>query len=76
MGVSRSASMVIAYLMKENLWKLEVAFIHVKKLRSIVYPNLGFQKQLKKYEIRLGLISEEEYKIHFSRKASLISDLR
>jgi len=61
MGVSRSASMVIAYFMKENLWKFEDSYDFVKKQRYIVDPNYGFKKQLKKYEIKLGLSTEEEF---------------
>jgi protein-tyrosine phosphatase len=71
MGVSRSASMVIAYFMKENLWKFEDAYNFVKKQRSIVYPNYGFQKQLKKYEIKLGLLTEEEFLTFLNQRPNI-----
>lgn len=49
-GVSRSASIVIAYLMKlKNLSFLE-AYQHVKKYRNIIDPNEGFCDQLVNYE--------------------------
>ncbi|KAL1768673.1 phosphatase Slingshot-like 1 [Sigmodon hispidus] len=50
MGVSRSASTVIAYAMKEFGWPLEKAFNYVKQKRSITRPNAGFMRQLSEYE--------------------------
>ncbi|XP_029108416.1 protein phosphatase Slingshot homolog 1-like [Scleropages formosus] len=50
MGVSRSASTVIAYAMKEYGWSLEKAYGFVKQKRSIACPNAGFMKQLTEYE--------------------------
>lgn len=49
MGKSRSATVVIAYLMqKHNISPLE-ALSHVRQARSIVEPNEGFWKQLELY---------------------------
>lgn len=60
MGVSRSASTVIAYAMKQQYWTLEVALNYVRDRRSIVKPNEGFMKQLQTYSgilsARLGLV--------------------
>ncbi|XP_033846256.1 protein phosphatase Slingshot homolog 1 [Periophthalmus magnuspinnatus] len=50
MGVSRSASTVIAYAMKEYGWSLEKAHNYVKQKRSIAQPNAAFMKQLAEYE--------------------------
>uniref|UniRef100_A0A3B5A6P4 Protein phosphatase Slingshot homolog 1 n=1 Tax=Stegastes partitus TaxID=144197 RepID=A0A3B5A6P4_9TELE len=50
MGVSRSASTVIAYAMKEYGWSLEKAYNFVKQKRSIAQPNAGFMRQLAEYE--------------------------
>ncbi|XP_053135981.1 protein phosphatase Slingshot homolog 1 isoform X2 [Hemicordylus capensis] len=50
MGVSRSASTVIAYAMKEFDWSLEKAYNYVKQKRSIARPNAGFMRQLLEYE--------------------------
>uniref|UniRef100_A0A8B9X2T2 Protein phosphatase Slingshot homolog 1 n=1 Tax=Bos mutus grunniens TaxID=30521 RepID=A0A8B9X2T2_BOSMU len=50
MGVSRSASTVIAYAMKEFGWTLEKAYNYVKQKRSITRPNAGFMRQLSEYE--------------------------
>jgi len=50
MGVSRSASTVIAYAMKEYGWSLEKAHSFVKQKRNIAQPNPAFMKQLAEYE--------------------------
>lgn len=53
LGSSRSATLVIAYLMwLENL-EAQTAFNKVKSLRSIVSPNLGFMVQLTSFKKRL-----------------------
>lgn len=49
MGVSRSASTVIAYAMKQQNWQLDMALTYVRERRSIVKPNEGFMKQLQTY---------------------------
>ncbi|XP_041920651.1 protein phosphatase Slingshot homolog 2 isoform X3 [Alosa sapidissima] len=50
MGVSRSASTVIAYAMKEYGWDLEHAFDYVKERRAVTKPNPSFMKQLEEYQ--------------------------
>ncbi|KAK2161870.1 hypothetical protein LSH36_108g03049 [Paralvinella palmiformis] len=50
MGVSRSASTVISFVMKEKRWSLDEAYKYVKGKRSVIKPNDGFLKQLKMYE--------------------------
>jgi protein-tyrosine phosphatase len=52
-GMSRSATLVIAYLMIENRWTYEEAYNFVKKRRPIIDPNIGFVKQLKGLEYKL-----------------------
>lgn len=49
-GVSRSATLCIAYLMRHEGYTFNEAMIHVKCRRSIVRPNLGFIDQLKEWE--------------------------
>lgn len=49
MGVSRSASTVIAYVMKQQHLSLDVALSYVRDRRSVVKPNEGFLKQLQTY---------------------------
>ncbi|KJE95366.1 hypothetical protein CAOG_05820 [Capsaspora owczarzaki ATCC 30864] len=50
MGVSRSASAVIAYIMKSLGWPLKKSLEFVKSQRRIIRPNPGFTKQLEEYE--------------------------
>ena len=52
-GVSRSATITIAYLMKRYSLTFTDSFNFVKQKRQIVDPNPGFQRQLKKFEIEL-----------------------
>ncbi|CAH2321404.1 phosphatase Slingshot homolog 3 isoform X2 [Pelobates cultripes] len=54
MGVSRSASTVIAYAMKQYEWTYDEALEYVKKKRNIVQPNPGFTRQLQIYQGILG----------------------
>lgn len=49
-GVSRSASMVIAYFIKKGQMSYEEAYQLVKNKRDIIEPNDGFKKQLKMYQ--------------------------
>uniref|UniRef100_W5MNQ2 protein-serine/threonine phosphatase n=1 Tax=Lepisosteus oculatus TaxID=7918 RepID=W5MNQ2_LEPOC len=49
MGVSRSASTVVAFVMKEYGWSLEDTLGHIRERRPIVQPNAGFLKQLATY---------------------------
>lgn len=49
-GISRSASFVIAYVMKEMNLDFNSAFTLVKNQRSVVNPNLGFVDQLVMYQ--------------------------
>lgn len=52
-GISRSASLCIAYLMKYHRMKLDEAYYHVKKRRPVIRPNVGFWRQLIDFERRL-----------------------
>jgi protein-tyrosine phosphatase len=49
-GISRSATIVISYLMKKNKITFEKAYEMVKKTRSCISPNLSFYVALKEYE--------------------------
>ncbi|XP_055376796.1 dual specificity protein phosphatase 18-like [Condylostylus longicornis] len=52
-GVSRSASLCIAYLIKHMKMSLRDAYLHVKNARPQIRPNLGFFQQLLEYEEEL-----------------------
>ncbi|XP_015785951.1 tyrosine-protein phosphatase yvh1 isoform X1 [Tetranychus urticae] len=49
-GVSRSATIVTAYLMKKKNKPAEECLEKVREKRSIIDPNEGFRKQLKLFE--------------------------
>ena len=49
-GVSRSASIVLAYLMKYQRMRFQRALEFLKERRSAVDPNPGFVEQLKNFE--------------------------
>lgn len=50
LGVSRSSTVVIAYLMKSREWTLKVAHDFVKDRRHCIQPNRGFLRQLSDWE--------------------------
>ena len=58
MGISRSPSIVIAYLMYKNKISYEEAYDFVKNKRNVINPNSGFQDQLKKFE---KILKENNY---------------
>jgi protein-tyrosine phosphatase len=61
-GISRSPTIVLAYLMKYHEMNLNDALRFVQEKRPIIHPNPGFQKQLQEYanELNLsGLIAED-----------------
>ncbi|XP_043993396.1 dual specificity protein phosphatase 22-A isoform X2 [Gambusia affinis] len=49
-GVSRSTTMVVAYLMTVTHYSWEECLTAVKAVRSFVGPNYGFQEQLQEYQ--------------------------
>jgi len=49
-GRSRSASIILAYLMKYKQMSLREAFYYLRSRRPIIGPNFGFIKQLIEYE--------------------------
>ncbi|XP_067862390.1 dual specificity protein phosphatase 18-like [Heptranchias perlo] len=52
-GISRSAALCLAYLMKYHHMTLLEAHVWLKARRPIIRPNIGFWKQLIEYEDRL-----------------------
>nr|XP_046172614.1 dual specificity protein phosphatase 10-like isoform X2 [Oncorhynchus gorbuscha] len=49
-GVSRSATIIIAYLMKHTLMTMTDAYKYVRGRRPVVSPNLNFMGQLLEFE--------------------------
>ena len=52
-GMSRSPTLVLAYLMIENKWCFEEAYNYMKAKRPYISTNIGFIKQLKQLEYQL-----------------------
>jgi len=52
-GISRSATVCLAYLMKKKGYDLDEAFDFLKNCRSCIGPNFGFLGQLKIFEQQL-----------------------
>ena len=57
-GVSRSATVVLAYLMKQASLSLQEAIYRVRSKRPFINPNAGFMNQLRKYEAFLKLAKQ------------------
>ncbi|KAG4074339.1 hypothetical protein HA402_008748 [Bradysia odoriphaga] len=80
MGVSRSASVVIAYAMKAFSWNFDQAMVHVKKKRNCIKPNKSFLSQLETYEGMLDAMrnkeklqrSKSETNLHSTKDARLL----
>lgn len=62
-GVNRSATIVLAYLMAREQWRLRQAYYWVKTRRKQISPHEGYWKQLQTLEMKLfgslSLIMEE-----------------
>ena len=68
-GISRSASVVISYVMKTAKMNARDAINHCKKIRPIINPNYGFVTQLIDYANELGL-----HRVSTARMAEEISE--
>ncbi|XP_060864165.1 protein phosphatase Slingshot [Metopolophium dirhodum] len=60
MGVSRSASVVIAYAMKAYNWSFKKALDHVQSKRTCIKPNKHFILQLETYQGILAAMKNRE----------------
>ncbi|KAG8226267.1 hypothetical protein J437_LFUL004824 [Ladona fulva] len=49
-GISRSAALVLGYIMEKYGLTYETAFAYVQQRRFCINPNEGFRQQLKEYE--------------------------
>ena len=64
-GVSRSATIVIAYLMYKYKLNFNDAYLYVKKIRPEIDPNNGFRKQLNIFNDELIKNDYDLNKINF-----------
>ncbi|XP_072325720.1 protein phosphatase Slingshot homolog 2-like isoform X2 [Scyliorhinus torazame] len=76
MGISRSASTVIAYAMKEYGWNLDKAYSYVKEKRTVTKPNISFMRQLEEYQGILLASKQRHNKLWRSHSDSDLSDHR
>lgn len=53
MGISRSTTIIIYYLMRANNLTLKEAYDHVKSRRPEIFPNKSFMQQLRRAELSL-----------------------
>ncbi|XP_050410627.1 serine/threonine/tyrosine-interacting-like protein 1 [Patella vulgata] len=53
LGISRSVTVVVAYLMYHNKWTLQEAYDRVLKCCTNIRPNRGFIEQLSNWEVEL-----------------------
>ncbi|CAG8484044.1 10472_t:CDS:2 [Ambispora gerdemannii] len=81
-GVSRSASLIIAYVMKMNRMTLNQAYEFVKDRSSYISPNMSlvyqlvdFEKTLKLSNSTVNAKNKSERAITHSRNSSIESDL-
>ena len=58
-GISRSAAVVIAYVMQDLKMSYDQAFQYVSDRRCCVHPNLGFMHQLSEYEHMGAMLGQQ-----------------
>uniref|UniRef100_A0A8D9A3F3 Dual specificity protein phosphatase 12 n=1 Tax=Cacopsylla melanoneura TaxID=428564 RepID=A0A8D9A3F3_9HEMI len=78
-GMSRSATIVIAYLMKHHKLDVTTAFDRVKSCRDVICPNDGFMHQLELYgRMHCALdLNFPPYKLYRLKKLSqIVKDVR
>jgi len=75
-GRSRSATVVIWYLMKSRGMSLHDAFFHTKRARPCAFPNAGFWFQLQGEELKLRGEASETPEFYKKLLAGGLHDLR
>ena len=71
-GVSRSTTLVLAYLMASEKMTLKDAWQRVKAIRFVVDPNAGFCRQLAEFErdlFKRNTVDEKHLKYGFHPEA-------
>jgi len=73
-GKSRSATVVIAYLMKVEHWSLNKAYTYLKDLRPNISPNLGFMSALLEMEAEIKKQEEQKATCNENSEMNINSD--
>ncbi|RKP21781.1 phosphatases II, partial [Rozella allomycis CSF55] len=60
LGISRSPTIAIAYVMKVKGWRMQKSYDHVKQIRNSICPNVGFMSQLSQYEKTLFSLDDQK----------------
>ena len=76
MGVSRSSSLVIAYLMRYCGMDLCEAYVHAKGCRQLVHPNEGFFRQLVEYEKEVVGVGRDESGSGITSEDRIVNELK
>ncbi|XP_056333932.1 dual specificity protein phosphatase 22-A isoform X2 [Danio aesculapii] len=71
-GVSRSTTVVVAYLMTVTSYSWQECLTAVKAVRSFVGPNYGFQQQLQEFQMKQ--VSEYQAWLRSSYRSSPFKD--
>jgi len=74
-GVSRSATLCLAYLMTCYHISLNAAFRYVKNRRSVISPNFNFMGQLLKLESTVGASNSGSFDQQTVERMEAISEL-
>lgn len=59
-GQSRSPTVVIAHLMRQEMWAADEALRFVQQRRATVRPNIGFLDQLRTLQSQLGIVEKQQ----------------
>lgn len=54
-GISRCSTLLIAYMMQKYRMSFDECLSKIQSARQCCQPNMGFVKQLRKFEIELGI---------------------
>ena len=77
MGISRSATVVCAYLIAEQTLAASAAVDFVREKRPVVCPNIGFRRQLGEYAANHhGTPEEVEMQVKLSDVPKNIRDFK
>lgn len=75
-GISRSASIVIAYLIYNNSLTCDEAFNYVQNLRSMINPNISFFLQLELFAKRIDIQRKRDKDVLMFSVGSIQRDIQ